>query len=223
MYEKVLKTPEEMYAFTETNGFGTGFGRGWGLKNFKYIVKNLEPGEQVYFTFCGLHRFYSMSQHKRNFAYAVTDRRIMMGQVRIFNLLRFESRKLSELQNIAVNASDQIGVVTLMFDSGNIGIGVAQEIALNLAKALPQCAPILAEWERRSAALQAEEAESGEAEGEEPDAAPGGEGGEEEDSEGEAREAESREEPDAAPGDAAEASQQARSGEASEEETEPSA
>ena len=86
----------------------------------------------------------------RNFAYAITDRRVLMGQVRVFNLTRFEARPLSELENIAVNDSSEIGVVTLMFQDGNVGIGMAQETASNLAHAFPDCAPIQAEWERRA-------------------------------------------------------------------------
>ena len=151
-YDKELTTPAEMYEFSEKNGFGSGWGRRWGLKNGKWIKRHLEEGEKVYFTFVGLHRFYSMSQHKRNFFYAITDRRILMGQVRIFDLTRFEAKPLSSLQTLAVNDSDSIGVVTFIFEDENVPVGVAQETATNLKTALADCYPLTEEWKRRAAA-----------------------------------------------------------------------
>ncbi len=153
-YDKELKTPAEMFEFTDSNGFGSGWGKSWGLKNAKWIRKHLEADEKVYFTFVGLHRFYSMSQHKRNFMYAVTDRRILMGQVRIFNLTRFEEKPLEDLVTIAVNDSESIGVLTMVFDGDSVGVGMAQETAVKLKTAFPECFPVLQEWQRRAEAGQ---------------------------------------------------------------------
>ena len=63
-----LRTAGEMYQYSCDNGFGQGFGRNWGLKNFRIIEERLEPGETAFLTFVGLHRFHSMSPHQRNFA-----------------------------------------------------------------------------------------------------------------------------------------------------------
>ena len=43
--------------------------------------------------------------------------------------------------------------------NGNVGIGMAQETASNLAHAFPDCAPIQAEWERRIRKRNAGQAE----------------------------------------------------------------
>ena len=95
-----LRTAGEMYQYSCDNGFGQGFGRNWGLKNFRIIEERLEPGETAFLTFVGLHRFHSMSAHQRNFAYAITDRRILMGQSRSFWRTRFESVPLNAVQNL---------------------------------------------------------------------------------------------------------------------------
>ena len=73
-----LRSAKELYQYSCDNGFGKGFGKNWGLRNFALVEKRLEPDEAAFLTFVGLHRFHSMSAHQRNFAYAITNRRIML-------------------------------------------------------------------------------------------------------------------------------------------------
>ena len=140
---KNLKTPQEMFAFSRDHGYGTGFGARWGSRTFQWIRKNLKENEPVYFTFAGLHRFRSMSAHQRNFGYAITDNRIVMGQVRAFGLTRLESVPLNQIQNIAINYDNDIGIVTLILNNDIIGVGMAPETAEALGRGLTEFLPTI--------------------------------------------------------------------------------
>ena len=144
MQSTYLNTPEEMYQISCDHGYGKGFGPGWGKKNFRWVQRNLLPGEKVFFTFVGLHRFRSMSYHQRNFAYAITDRRIVMGQVRVFNLTRFESVPLNAIMNISFDYEESIGVMKLMLNGHSaITVGMAKEDAMALCDGLTEVLPLI--------------------------------------------------------------------------------
>ena len=159
-----LITPEEMYAFSCDHGYGAGFGARWGRTTFRWIAKNLKKEEPVYFTFVGLHRFRSMSSHQRNFGYAITDKRIVMGQVRVFGLTRLESVPLNRIRNIAINSDKDIGIVSLILDDDIIGIGMARETAEALAKGLTEFLPTIQAlaWQMEEEEREEETAESAE-------------------------------------------------------------
>ncbi len=140
-----LKTAGEMYQYSCDNGFGRGFGRSWGLKNFQIVERRLEPGETAFLTFVGLHRFHSMSAHQRNFAYALTDRRILMGQSRSFWRTRFESVPLNAIQNLSFDQGDSIGIMKIMLEKDAITIGMAAETAKVLSTRLPELLPLIQE------------------------------------------------------------------------------
>ena len=157
---KNLKTPEEMFAFSRDHGYGTGFGPHWGKRTFHWVRKNLKENEPVYFTFTGLHRFHSMSAHLRNFGYAITDSRVVMGQVRTFGRTRLESVPLNQIQNIAINYDSDIGIVSLVLYDDIIGIGMARETAEALGRGLTEFLPTI-----QTLAWQLEDAENAKAEG----------------------------------------------------------
>lgn len=143
-----LKTAEEMYQYSCDNGFGQGFGRSWGLRNFRIVEERLEPGETAFLTFVGLHRFHSMSAHQRNFAYAVTDRRILMGQSRSFWRTRFESVSLNAIQNLSFDSGETIGVMKIMLDRNAITVGMGAESAGALSARLTELLPLIQELAR---------------------------------------------------------------------------
>lgn len=146
MQPTYLKTPEEMYQFSCDHGYGTGFGPTWGKKNFRWVQRNLLPGEQVFFTFVGLHRFRSMSYHQRNFAYAITNKRIVMGQVRVFNLTRLESVPLNAIMNISFDYEESIGVMKIMLNGDAVTVGMASETAKALCEGLTEILPLIQEF-----------------------------------------------------------------------------
>ncbi len=156
-----LKTGDEMYAYSCENGFGTGLSKGWGKNNFRLLEQRMEPDETAFLTFVGLHRFHSMSSHQRNFAYAVTDRRIMMGQVRSFGRIRFESFPLNSILNMSLNSdANAIGVLTLMFTNGSLMIGMGPDVAEALGKKLQEVLPLIQELARDMAEKEIEKNEN---------------------------------------------------------------
>lgn len=138
-----LKTADKMYQYSCDNGFGTGFGKSWGLKNFTLLQRKMEPGETAFITFVGLHRFHSMSAHQRNFAYAITDQRIIMGQVRFFGRIRFESVPLNAVMNISFDNDKDIGVMKILLPEDAITIGMSRDSTTALSNRLEQLLPLI--------------------------------------------------------------------------------
>ncbi len=152
-----LRTAEEMYRYSCEHEFGTGFGLRWGLRNFKLLEQRMEKGESAFLTFVGLHRFHSMSSHQRNFAYAITDRRILMGQVRSFWRIRFQSVPLNTIMNISFDSDDAIGVMKIMTSGDALTIGMSQKQALALSKELTELLPLIQELARKMSGLPDQE------------------------------------------------------------------
>lgn len=138
-----LKTANELYQYSCDNGFGTGFGKNWGFKNFRLIQEKMESDETAFLSFVGLHRFRSMSTHQRNFAYAITNKRILMGQVRTFWRIRFESVPLNEVMNISFDKDKDIGVMKIMLPQDAVTIGMAQDTANALSQKLTELLPLI--------------------------------------------------------------------------------
>lgn len=143
--EATLRTAEEMYCYSRDNGLGTGFGLRWGIRNFRLIERKLEAGEGAFLTFVGLHRFRSMSSHQRNFAYAVTNRRILMAKFRSFGRSRFESVPLNSIMNLAFDSDEAIGVMKIMLRDDVIQVGMSQESVQILSRQLTALLPQLQE------------------------------------------------------------------------------
>ena len=140
-----LKTAAEMYQYSCDNGFGKGFGKNWGLKNFLLIQKRMDRDEAAFLTFVGLHRFRSMSTHQRNFAYAITNKRIIMGQVRSFWRIRFESIPLNAIYNLSFDSDSSIGVMKIMLENDAITIGMSSDTTDALNKKLTELLPLIQE------------------------------------------------------------------------------
>lgn len=140
-----LKTAGEMYQYSCDHGFGTGFSRNGSLRNFRIVEEKLESGEVAFLTFTGLHRFRSMSQHQRNFAYAITDRRILMGQSRSFWRTRFESVPLNAILNLSFDSDNTIAVMKIMLEKDAVTIGMSQECAAALSQRLTELLPLIQE------------------------------------------------------------------------------
>lgn len=138
-----LKTAGEMYQYSCDHGFGTGFGKNWGMRNFLILEQKLEAGESAFLTFVGLHRFHSMSAHQRNFAYAITNRRILMGQSRSFWRTRFESVPLNAVLNLSFDSDNTIAVMKIMLEKDAVTIGMSQECAAALSQRLTELLPLI--------------------------------------------------------------------------------
>lgn len=104
-----LRTAEEMYKYCIDNHLGVGFSKSWSIKHFQLIVNNLQIGESVYCVFIGLHNYTGYSKHNNYYAYAITNRRIIMGQQRVFGAY-VQSINIENINDITMKKSGVLGL-----------------------------------------------------------------------------------------------------------------
>ena len=107
-----MSTAEGMYQYCKENNFGKGFTDKWALKHFKILQDNLMKDEKVLMTFIGLHNYKSTTKHDNNYAYAVTNKRIIFGQKSITGE-KFKSVSFEKINDITFEKGLVFGVLTL--------------------------------------------------------------------------------------------------------------
>lgn len=75
-----MRTAEEMVQYCEDNNTGKGMTAKWRMKHFKVVEQQLKEDEEVLVCFIGLKNFVDIANHDDNWAYAITNKRIIMGQ-----------------------------------------------------------------------------------------------------------------------------------------------
>ena len=106
-----LKNAEQIYDYCKTNNLGTGMTKGWAIKHFQLLLDNLNSDEEIYCAFIGMHNYKSATKHDGNYAYAVTNKRIIMAQHKMFG---------ANVQSVSINNINDI----TMTRSGVAGIGI---------------------------------------------------------------------------------------------------
>ena len=107
-----MRTGEEMYDYCIKNGYGSGMTRGWGIKHFNLAAAALGPDEEVKMCFIGLHNYRSMTQHDSNFAYVVTNKRIIMSQKKLIGET-FQTVSLGNINDITFESGLAFGIMTI--------------------------------------------------------------------------------------------------------------
>lgn len=107
-----LSTANEMYLYAKINGFGKGFTDSLALKHFKVIEDCLLSDEYVIMTFIGLHNYISPTKHDNNFAYAITNKRIIMAQKQAVIGEILQTVYLDNINDITYS-SKLFGVITI--------------------------------------------------------------------------------------------------------------
>ncbi len=108
-----MNTADEMYKYAVEKGFGTGWNKTWGVKHFNVIERNLMPKEQVLMTFIGLHNYISVSKHDGNFAYAITNKRFIMGQKHLLFGEKIQTVYLEYINDITFKSGIALGTLTI--------------------------------------------------------------------------------------------------------------
>ena len=118
-----MKTAEELYQYCVDNGLGEGQNRKWGLKHFGLIAAELQPDEDVRMAFIGLHNFQSATSHDSNYAYAVTNKRILLGQKKLTGQ-DLATVMLPQITDVTTSTGMLLGTVTIntMGTIFNVGI-----------------------------------------------------------------------------------------------------
>lgn len=141
-----LKKAEDLYAYSCEHNFGKGLTRAWGINSFRLVEQAMDEDEFAYLTFIGLHRFHSMSAHQRNFAYAVTNKHIIMAKMRLFSRSRIEIIPLNAISNLSFDNNDSIGIVKIHLPGDAICVGMSQESIDALSKRFTQLLPVIQQY-----------------------------------------------------------------------------
>ncbi len=126
-----MNTAEEMYQYCLDNDYGEGLTRKWGIKHFALIENALHRDEQVLMCFMGLHNYVGGAKHDGNYAYALTNERIIMAQKKAIGQ-EVQSVAIDYLNDITLSTGLIYGVVTIdtMKEVFNVALlkGQAQKI-----------------------------------------------------------------------------------------------
>lgn len=126
-----LNTAEKMYQYCVNNNLGAGTTRGWAIKHFQLIIDNLNHGENIYCVFIGLHNYKSFTKHDGNFAYAITDKRIIMAQHKILGA-NVQSVSIENINDITLSKSIMTGIVCIDTYKETFNVGVDASSATNI-------------------------------------------------------------------------------------------
>lgn len=108
-----MRTGEDLYHYAASNGYGTGVNEKWGTKHFAIIADHLLPDETVLMAFIGLHNYESMTKHDNYFAYAITDKRIIMAQKHTFSGEKLQTVSLNNINDIKFKSGLAFGIMTV--------------------------------------------------------------------------------------------------------------
>jgi len=107
-----MKTAKEMYEFCKRRKFAQGQSEKWALKHFGLIEENLSSDEDVLMCFIGLHNYISPTRHNNNFAYAITEKRIIVAQKRIIGE-ELQTIFVENINDILFSMGMAVGVITI--------------------------------------------------------------------------------------------------------------
>jgi len=127
-----MSRAENMYNYCKENNFGSGFNEKWGIKHFEVIQDNLIRGEKVLMTFIGLHNYQSTTKHDSNYAYAITNKRIMFGQKSLTGE-KFKAVNYERINDIAFEKGIIFGVLTIDTpqEKFNIALDSGSAVSIN--------------------------------------------------------------------------------------------
>ncbi len=108
-----LYTAEGMYKYCLENNSGSGFNEKLGIKHFKILEDNLLNGKEIKTVFIGLHNYISNSQYNGNFAYTITNKRIILGQKQNLSGENFQAISLNNINDIAFKSGILFGIITI--------------------------------------------------------------------------------------------------------------
>ena len=118
-----MRTAEEMVHYCDAHGTGTGFSKRWRLKHFKIIEHQLKDDEDVEVAFIGIKNYKSITEHEDNWAYAVTNKRLLIGQKGLIGE-KVDVISLRDLNDISFKKGLAFGVLTIdtIKEEFNVGL-----------------------------------------------------------------------------------------------------
>lgn len=126
-----ISMAEKLYNYCVDHGTGRGLNRKWGVKHFTLIVDNLMPKEKVAFVFIGLNNFKSATKHENNYAYAITDKRILLAQQNVIGE-SVKSINWNNINDITLKKTAVFGIVEVDTFKESFNIAVDRTQAQNI-------------------------------------------------------------------------------------------
>lgn len=127
-----LQTAKGMYEFCLANETGHGFNEKWALKHFGVIESSLMAGEKVLMAFIGMND-YGAGGDGDNFAYAVTNKRFILGNQRLVGNSS-TSIDLSKINDVSVSNGALISQVVIDSLGEIVHVGVSKKEGPNIVR-----------------------------------------------------------------------------------------
>lgn len=127
-----MRTAEEMYDYCKKNDYGQGVNKKWDIKHFTLIQDSLAPDEEVLMCFVGIHNYVSATKHDGNYAYAITNKRIIMAQKKVIGE-NIQSIAFNNLNDITLSAGLLMGVIVIdtVKEVFNVCVNIKQARKIN--------------------------------------------------------------------------------------------
>ena len=132
---KRMKTAKKMYQFCIDNNYGSGMTKNWAIKHFTLIEQALAADEDVLMCFIGLHNYRSATNHDSNYAYAITNKRIIMAQKRMIGQT-FQTVDIDNLNDITMSTGMLMGIVTIDTIKEHFNVAVEKSQAMSINKSI---------------------------------------------------------------------------------------
>lgn len=129
--QQKLNAAEAMYQYCIDNNYGQGLSRKWGIKHFMLIEQSLQSDEETLMCFIGLHNYISTTKHNNNFAYAITNKRIIMAQQKMMGQT-VQTVLLDNLNDITLSTGPIFGVLTIDTIKEKFNVGVNSPTAQSI-------------------------------------------------------------------------------------------
>jgi len=128
-----MKTAQEMYDYCMEKNYGEGVNRKWGLRHFGIIENALGSDESVLMCFMGLHNYESMTKHENNYAYAITDKRIIFAQKRVIGE-EVKSVFFDKINDVSHQKGMLLGTITIDSLGETFNVGMSKQHIANIGE-----------------------------------------------------------------------------------------
>jgi len=128
-----LKTAGDVYQFCIDHCLGTGVSSKWGEKHFQLIINTLTSGEEILLPFIGIHNYVSTTNHDENYAYAFTNKRIIMAQQKMMGQ-NLQTVSLDNINDVTINEGMLFSVITIDTIRERFNVGVGRDTGRSIIK-----------------------------------------------------------------------------------------
>lgn len=126
-----MKSAQEMYQYCIDHNYGQGMNKKWGIKHFSLIEQALGKDEEPIMCFIGLHNYVSATKHDSNFAYAITNKRVLIAQQKIIGQV-FQTVDIDNLNDITMSTGMLMGVITIDTIKEKFNVAVDKKAAKSI-------------------------------------------------------------------------------------------